>query len=308
MKVVNSAKFILLILLLVVGFSRSWSQLNSHRPQNHLAIFAKDDADPKDTVWLVIGEDSAATKGIDAILGEYEAPPMPPTGWDIRLLPPNFKSGDTSLGVGAYTDLIPYPAVGAKDTFLIQFQNTDFPNATYTFYWNMAEVVQEADSQNLKIPAYFDSDGNLIVPARTIRMGQVDSAVVDQSPYVYNVTTVKIIKFNPNRIMGVQPVKGQIPTMFALHHNYPNPFNPSTTLRFDLPRQAMTEIAVFNILGQKVTTLVSQELPAKSYTTEWNGTSASGAPVGSGVYFVRMTARGSDGQQFTALQKVMLMK
>ena len=65
----------------------------------------------------------------------------------------------------------------------------------------------------------------------------------------------------------------------------------------------MVELAVFNILGQKVVTLVNEERVAGFHTIEWNGTSSAGAPVASGVYFIRMSA-----EKFVSVHKMMLMK
>jgi hypothetical protein len=72
---------------------------------------------------------------------------------------------------------------------------------------------------------------------------------------------------------------------FALRQNYPNPFNPSTKIEFSVPKSTFVTLKVFNLLGEEVATLASQELRAGLYTVDWN---ASNAP--SGVYFYRLTA------------------
>ena len=73
-----------------------------------------------------------------------------------------------------------------------------------------------------------------------------------------------------------------IPDQSRLRGNYPNPFNPSTTIEFDLSRTAHTSLEIFNVLGQKVATLVNEELPTGNYSARWN---ASG--MTSGIYFIR---------------------
>jgi hypothetical protein len=102
------------------------------------------------------------------------------------------------------------------------------------------------------------------------------------------------------------------PKSYALHQNYPNPFNPTTSIQFDILQRALTDISVYNLLGQKVATLVSRELAAGVYTTSWNGQSDRGTPATSGVYFVRMSARsaGVNGKEenFSAVRKLVLMK
>ncbi len=81
---------------------------------------------------------------------------------------------------------------------------------------------------------------------------------------------------------------GTIPTEFALHANYPNPFNANTTIKYSLPNDGKVTILVYNILGQRVITLVDGEKPAGEHTVIWDGKNASGNSVASGVYFYRI--------------------
>jgi hypothetical protein len=76
-----------------------------------------------------------------------------------------------------------------------------------------------------------------------------------------------------------------IPGRLCLSQNFPNPFNPSTTIQFSLPRGAHVALKVFNTLGEEITTLVSEELGAGTYTTQWNS-----AGIASGVYYYRLQA------------------
>ncbi len=99
-----------------------------------------------------------------------------------------------------------------------------------------------------------------------------------------------------------------LPAEFALYQNYPNPFNPSTSIRFALPVQSRVTLEIFNALGQRVNTLVNDQLQAGYHVTEWNGTGNGGNILASGVYFVRLTATGTDAHSFTDLRKLMLLK
>lgn len=76
-----------------------------------------------------------------------------------------------------------------------------------------------------------------------------------------------------------------LPENFVLLQNYPNPFNPNTTIRFAVPEKAKVQVAVFNILGQKVKTLINSSIEAGFYTVSWDGTDAANKTVASGVYF-----------------------
>ncbi len=77
---------------------------------------------------------------------------------------------------------------------------------------------------------------------------------------------------------------------FELHQNYPNPFNPATTIRFSLARTELVQLEVFNILGQKIRTLVNTRMNAGVHEVVWDSNNEMGRPLGSGIYFYRLTA------------------
>ena len=81
-----------------------------------------------------------------------------------------------------------------------------------------------------------------------------------------------------------------LPTEFALSQNYPNPFNPATEIKFSLPENTHVKIEIFNVLGQKVRTLVDSDMDAGYQSVVWNGTGGSGQSVSTGVYLYRMQA------------------
>lgn len=83
---------------------------------------------------------------------------------------------------------------------------------------------------------------------------------------------------------------GAVPEKFALEQNYPNPFNPSTTIRFALPQESLVKLEIFNVLGQKVATLVNAVRPAGEHTLQWNGVDDSGKLATSSVYLMRLQA------------------
>ena len=83
-----------------------------------------------------------------------------------------------------------------------------------------------------------------------------------------------------------------LPTDFALGHNYPNPFNPSTIIPYQLPTSGHVRLEVFNVLGQRLATLVDAEQSAGMHTAQWDGTDAAGRAVGAGVYIYRLSSGG----------------
>jgi flagellar hook assembly protein FlgD len=94
-----------------------------------------------------------------------------------------------------------------------------------------------------------------------------------------------------------------LPKEFALGQNYPNPFNPSTRFTVDVPKISDVTVAIYDILGRQITTLLTGQQTAGVKTIEWDGTDARGTVVPTGVYFVRMSA-----EDFSATHKIMLMK
>ena len=80
----------------------------------------------------------------------------------------------------------------------------------------------------------------------------------------------------------------ELPRRMSLMQNYPNPFNITTRINFELPEKTYVELEVFNILGQKVSTLIESELLAGTYTVTWDGNFASGRVASSGIYFYRL--------------------
>jgi len=99
-------------------------------------------------------------------------------------------------------------------------------------------------------------------------------------------------------VTDVEPVSNLVPTDYELQQNFPNPFNPSTKIQFSIPEEGFVSLDVFNSLGEKVSTLVSESLNAGTYKYDWN---ASVLP--SGIYFYSLTA-----ENFKQTKKLVLMK
>ena len=96
--------------------------------------------------------------------------------------------------------------------------------------------------------------------------------------------------------LSLSTLAGAQPERFELGANYPNPFNPSTVIPYQLPASMHVRLEVFNSLGQRVATLVEGERPAGSHTASWDATDARGQAVAAGVYLCRLSG---DGVQAT---------
>jgi len=112
--------------------------------------------------------------------------------------------------------------------------------------------------------------------------------------------TGKIAWYENLEIVGIRP-NADISMVrdFRLQQNFPNPFNPTTTIEFNLPKTSEVTLKVFNILGEEVTTLVSDRLSAGSYSCEWSRTSG----IASGIYLYRLEAG-----DYIETRKMILMK
>lgn len=119
--------------------------------------------------------------------------------------------------------------------------------------------------------------------------------------------SARIAKLGEYRVLagthGEVSSEFMIPDAYALHQNYPNPFNPSTTINFQVPNTGQVSLIVFDVLGREVAKLLNDQVPFGNHRVVWDGKSASGAPLSSGVYFVRMNARG-----FQDVKKMVLVK
>lgn len=98
-------------------------------------------------------------------------------------------------------------------------------------------------------------------------------------------------------------IDANIPEEFAITENYPNPFNPSTNIEFELPESADVSIKIYNIVGQRVTTLLNENMEVGFHTARFEADN-----LASGVYIVRLTANGTSGEQFTSEITMQLIK
>lgn len=125
----------------------------------------------------------------------------------------------------------------------------------------------------------------------------IDRQVVNGLTYWYKLVDIDIngVRYEHGPVsatpQAVQPVDnaGGLPREFKLYANYPNPFNPETTIKFDIPQQRSgpveISLTIFNTLGQKVKGIFSGPLEAGTYQVRWDGTADSGSPVSGGVYY-----------------------
>jgi hypothetical protein len=101
---------------------------------------------------------------------------------------------------------------------------------------------------------------------------------------------------------GVQPENNSLST-FKLAQNYPNPFNPSTVIRYSIPKESFVTLKIYNLLGQEVATLVSEDKPAGTYNVRFSASDVSPGKLTSGIYLYRL-----DAGNFVQTRKMMMVK
>lgn len=101
--------------------------------------------------------------------------------------------------------------------------------------------------------------------------------------------------------VGIDPI-GEIPESFYLKNNYPNPFNPETTIEFGIPSGSFVRLSVFNTLGEEIAVLLNGSLPAGTFNVQWNASN-----FNSGMYFYRIEVTGADATH-SDVKKMILVK
>lgn len=94
-----------------------------------------------------------------------------------------------------------------------------------------------------------------------------------------------------------------MPSEYSLEQNFPNPFNPSTNVKFSIPAEGNVKLSVFDITGREVKTLLNAKMITGSYEIAFDGTG-----ISSGVYFYRLDVTGKDGINFSDTKKMILVK
>jgi hypothetical protein len=196
-----------------------------------------------------------------------------------------FVGGSTTLNASRYE----MPPLAPKGIFDARFANNSMvmvsPSRAFT------ETAMQFSSASYPVTIQWQpvnsTNGVVIVGGKEYSLASAGSAIVN------NAQTSVSVKLGPAVVLPTKP------KAFALYQNYPNPFNPMTTIRFDLPQDATVTLKLYNVLGQEVMTLISnQPYTAGSYAQQFRLDKFS-----SGVYMYRISAG-----KYSAVRKMLLMK
>ncbi len=152
-----------------------------------------------------------------------------------------------------------------------------------------------ADYTFFEIPFVYDTE-NLHLDPEVVNI----SIVIDESPdgEVNQGSVFYIDDLELSGLTGVGLIENSIPAEYALKQNYPNPFNPTTKIEFSIPKPGNVTLQVYNMLGEKVTTLVNEHLTSGSYSADFNSQNLS-----SGTYIYKLTTN-----NFSESKKMIVLK
>lgn len=202
---------------------------------------------------------------------------------------PNITDHSVPVTLSSFT------ATGRKDAIEISWTSQTEVNAlAYHLYRGNGEHGQFAEIARL------DAAGNSETPQS---YHYVDTDVVSSRTYYYQLADED---YEGNlRYHGTvfASAGSSVPGAYALMPNYPNPFNPSTTIGYQTPRDGQVTLTVYNVLGQEIRTLVDAHQAAGSYTVMWDSKDAGGRDLTSGIYFYTLKAG-----DYTETRKMVLMR
>jgi CubicO group peptidase (beta-lactamase class C family) len=161
---------------------------------------------------------------------------------------------------------------------------TNDPWGYYGLGWHIIDV--EYAFNGVSGPLYYGHDGSFFGFNATMwynKENKMGTIVLTNGDFLWEMIDIwwEIVKFA--QITGIEDVTETILTEFALQQNHPNPFNPSTTIEFTLPKSEFVELKVYNILGKEVTTIVSNKLNQGNHTYQFDGNN-----LASGVYYYQL--------------------
>ena len=241
-----------------------------------------------------------ASDEIDSGLEEYELPPWPPAGnFETRFLTPQGRGLLKDMRLSEFNRRVGprkgrRPSEFIEHIFTLGFQRAIF-NSVVQLSWDRASLPVCCDFR------LQDTFGGI---AFSESMTAISSFEVTNPA----ITQVHIIVFNDaltyvNEVFVHQVVGQVLPQVYALQQNFPNPFNPSTTIQYSLPQAGPVSLKIYDMVGQVVRHLVEQNQVAGSHQAVWDGLDKAGAPTANGVYLYELRAG-----EYRARRKMLLLK
>ncbi len=257
-------------------------------------------------------------------IGVKEDNPVPKAGNSLQLIGNGTQYSDfTWSGPGSNTEGLPNSCDGQDQSLPVTLTSfTATPgNAKVTLNW-----ITESEVENLGFNIYrslysdppageqFTIINDQLIPGYGNTSSKheyqyVDRNVINGIEYWYQLEDVSYTgeTSKHNKVsttpMGREEL-GMVPDDFQLFPCYPNPFNPTTNIRFNIPENAHVTLRIIDLRGNLVTTLIDGELQQNQYEVTWNGKDANNRIVGNGVYFYQLTTN----KGFNSTGKIIFLK
>jgi parallel beta-helix repeat protein len=168
-------------------------------------------------------------------------------------------------------------------TAALRLQNVSNIYSVFTHNWSIEDsLILPNDSLTISV-TFTPTDTNLVA----------DTLLIEN-----NVKLFQVLLLGKGKIVSGIKDQSELPKAYALYPAYPNPFNPTTTIKFDLPKTSQVILAIYNILGEKVKTLVSDRLPAGTYKYQWDA-----SQFASGIFLYQLRAN-----KYVKTRKIILIK
>ncbi len=241
-----------------------------------------------ETDTLKFGSVSGATDGIDILYGESELPSL--TSNDIFDVRWNIQGTN-----GTKLDLKDTLSMSRPLNYYTNIFQPGILGYPIKFYWNKSilpgGIFAIKDVQ---------TGGNLI----NVNMRTIDSLIVT------NPAVKGLFIAHQSAEVSVDNSAEVLPQEYELYANYPNPFNPVTNIKFQIPELSTVNLRIINVLGQEVKMLLSDIKQPGRYEVTWDGTNNQGMNISSGIYFYKIEAAStrSSKNPFISLKKLILMK
>jgi hypothetical protein len=235
--------------------------------------------------------------------------------WDINLNASDYARYDASRNMGFVQNNASSPTRLAATRLLssnanVSYRSIDNPGELYDGFtdqekWNfLSGGLQTQNLDNVDVSTLL-AEGPVSIPPGGTRVFAF-AVVGGNSLSELETNADNALNAWNNPSSPIEPNQTNLPDQYALHQNFPNPFNPTTTISYQLARSGDITLKIFNITGQEVQILENGVKQAGNHQINWDGKDSNGQIVASGVYFYQLTIRNEEN--LTLTRKLMFLK
>jgi len=220
----------------------------------------------------------------------YQEPGQPPQSWNYVLSPLFPTVGTEWIG----------PFAGPARFVVQDYTSISVPAGTFDAY--VYEITDSISGEYIGMMAFAENIG--LLSFVQVFQGDTFSVVLDSYAILggYGVFPLFVgnqwVMIEGTIISEINDASGSDPIIFSLHQNYPNPYNPMTTISYSIPKTGFVKLIIVDLLGREIKVLVNEEKPPGSYEVEFND-----GKLSSGIYFYRLQAG-----DYAETKKMVLLK